>query len=228
MKFVIIFAFAFIALPASAFERQVIGGDILYTSVAEASDASSSAFLAEQASIRLVITECSIPHKGIKIWNTYTKSTDNGFRSEAVSGISFENCEEGKGSKNPQSLINPAIVKSQAIYSRHLEHVLGIEKKAAKAPVMNEKQLKSIDEKLAELSHKLDRRQDAPVQQVIVIRESASVPSQPSQSFCHTQYASLMDQANTEAQHNYPPGNLAQGHARDLMNQADAVRRGCK
>ena len=121
----------FVAVTALANERNVVEGDILHSFTAESKDEATAAFLAQQGAIKSLVTECSIAHRNIKIYQSFTqKYADQKFIGVAEAGIDFQSCEEGKKTslKDQRKLISPEIKKNQEIYEQYLRSKLGLRK----------------------------------------------------------------------------------------------------
>jgi hypothetical protein len=217
-----------------AAEREIEGGDILYTAKVHSEDAAAAQFLSQQAAIKSLITECSIPHREIKIFKTEVSDHGSYYTGESIAGLSFEDCQEGKRAKPEQKerLLNPEITKNQKLYEEYLGEKLGVNRPVVK-PVDHSKELKAIYKKLMDLNEKLEN-QPEPTEKIIVIHNAPSRPQpqalpRPAQSVCMAQYNSLMEQARIESLGNYPPGNLlGSDRSRALVNQAQMVRSACQ
>lgn len=228
-----IFFAAFVSIMASAADREVINGDIVHVATSSAPDEAAAQFLAQQAAIKSLITECAIPHRDIKIWSTQTEVASSGYQSVAKAVLSYDDCDAAKRSRGQarERLISPEIKKNQDIYDQHLKNQLGISEKRQEPivqKVVSDEKIDQILSKLTDMDKRLKARPEQP-SQVIVVEKTVQIPvDQAAKAACLAQASSIRRQAETAALRNYPPGNMASGVARDLMNQADSMMIGCR
>jgi hypothetical protein len=230
-------AFALLFLPAAALAdqgetRQVVGGDILYTASAASDDSTAAAFLADQAAIHAVISECKLPSRDIKVFKKGLEATASGYRATSTAGISMESCDEARRARDPSKLTSPQIAADQAAYDKHMKKKLGLDKK----PDFDLKSylgrhFDKTDAALDAIARKLDaleQRQPAQAQpERVIVVQQPSPASGGDGGACKAMADSLMAQAMVAANENYPRGNLAQGRASELWNQAAIMSRRC-
>jgi hypothetical protein len=100
--------------------RHVVGGDVLQVGQGVGRSAELARFKAEAMAVRNIISECSLPHREIVIWDRYSETGDEGnFVAWARAGISFLACEEARKAKGTErvKLANPALISNQDLYS---------------------------------------------------------------------------------------------------------------
>jgi hypothetical protein len=126
----------FTTFTGQKYEREVIGGDILYTSRGAGPSETAAVFVAQQGAIKSLMIECSIPHKEMKVWKTKTEPVPGkGFYATVQVGIASQFCDEGKKANTPEAiakLTNPETVKSQETYDLYIQKMIGVKEEAAK------------------------------------------------------------------------------------------------
>jgi hypothetical protein len=254
MKFIILCSIL-ISSYAMAEEREVIGGDILYTASTVLNDEQVATFMAQQAAIRLLITECQYPHKDIKIFKNTMKQVDGYYTATAQAGLSFESCNEIKRApiSKRNGLISEEIVKNQLMYDAHLKKMLGIKDPPSAKVVQAEKDLEKAaeaqrraeaDEKdeliekqtlhIFNLKREIYRLTKRPTSLTLTniyagqIGPKDAEQMSPKKKACLAKASALTAKAQALAVNNTPSGNMSQGEASVYWNQAEDMRRGCK
>lgn len=198
-------AFGFVlatAWNAHAGERHVVGGDIMHESRAPGRSP-EALWIAQAMAVHAVVSECGFAHKDIRI---FSHGYDNG-DAVVMAGIPYESCDEAKRASPLQrkSLENSELAADQELLRKRAA--------ARPEPKAAPDRTEEILDKIEDLASKLDRPTPAPV--VLVQRVVAS----PSEG-CRAQREALLRRASAAAAHNYPPGNMTEGQALDLFNQA--------
>ena len=230
LKFVI--AWLFISVQAFGSERVIIGGDLLQSSHSKAPTEDVAVFLASQAAIRLLITECKIPHREIKIFRKVVTPKGRYYEAEIQAGISLAECEEGKKAAGSEikRLSNPQTEKDQRTYDEYIAMALGTKDKKK---VKQRTDLKVKDQRFDELASKVDEldlklsRTPVVLKNTTIIYQANPAPDSFARTDCRAQANALMDEALTASERNTPPGNLAQGASAILYNRSLAMMAKC-
>ncbi len=240
IRILTVFLFFLIASLARAEEpgsRRVINGTILHTAEARAPKEVEAVFRAEQESVRALIVECSIPHREIKVFDKKVWPSEKGYQAQIQSGITFEDCEEGKKARSKEErarLSSPRLVREQEIYLKLVEKELGTRGSDLELKDYLEGEFSQIHDTLDETNQKIDSvreemyhlKASQGVSQMI--QEIPATDAKAGKSLCRAQAQTLMDQANQAALSNHPPGNLAQGQAATFYNQAQTILASCQ
>jgi hypothetical protein len=240
MRLLLVIATAIFSQHVSAQDgRSVVNGTIIYTGTARETNDTKALFIAEQEAIKLLLVECKLPHREMKVFKKNLGIAENIFVATVEVGITFEDCDEAKRASPElaKKISNPNVEADQEAYRLYIQQQLGISAKPFDLIAYLDTHFKGVssrfdatNERLNDIERKLDER-PGPAHTIMIQPQASAQPSQslkPINSACQAHYNSLISQAQTAAASNFPPGNLAQGQAAILYNQAQAVMRGCQ
>ncbi|MGK5085218.1 hypothetical protein WDW37_18170 [Bdellovibrionota bacterium FG-1] len=171
--------------------RHVIGGDIMHAGQGLGPTPEVARFKAESMAVKNVISECSLAHRDIVIWDRYLEQlSDKNFRAYARAGINTAACEEAIKAKGEsrRSLSNPELVRNQDIYSQ-LEGLTpqdsvwnSIKDRVYMIIGKQESRTAAAEQKMAVLEAKMSAIEQAKVQTIMIRTESvvrAETPTPP-------------------------------------------------
>lgn len=210
--------------------RTVIGGDILHLGVGDGRSAELARFRAESMAVRNVISECSLAHREIIIWDRYLEEMpDKILRAYARAGINFSACEEARKAKGEdrKRLSNMALVTNQDIYDQ-LEKAYTADQdgifnriKAWTLGITNQS-----NKKISELEERIERMERTPRSQapITIVNKTVLVGAEATKEMrfrdCLAEYEEMMHEAQNRALASHPPGNLASPEAAPAYNTA--------
>lgn len=100
--------------------RQIVGGDIVQTSVGQGPTVEYAQFIARQSAIKALIEECGgVANKDIVPWSSYTTELPNGFEAWAQVSLVFVSCDYAKHNLSEidrKRLENSKIAEEQKLY----------------------------------------------------------------------------------------------------------------
>lgn len=227
-------AAALLFLPSIALaqdlNRRVEGGDILYSGTGESSSLRRASLEAQNHAVRGLVVECGSAPAEAKLFERAIVETSGSYRATFTVGVDFDACERmrriparDRERYANQQLMRDFIAEDKPDAPSILEVIRsGFEGVRGRLERVDGG-LERAHSRLDRIEDKLDRRPH-PVQPVIQVSAVNSAPS----SVCEAQYRSLFQNAQMAALENTPPGNMAQGRARDLYNQAMMIRSSCQ
>lgn len=214
--------------------RQVVGGDILSLGAGEGNSIEISRFKAEAMAVKGLISECSLAHRDIIIWDRYFEKVGSGYKSYARAGLLFEACQEAKRVRGEErkSLSNAELLKNQDIYSQ-IEglHVVAPALTPKSEPRENSigiKRLKELEDKII----KIEQMKALPVQTILIkettVQYDRAPPNQARYNDCMLDYRQLMNDASQSANDiGVPRGNMASPNVSNKLNRAEEKLRYC-
>lgn len=215
---------------AQDLNRRVIGGDILYSGTGSASELKRAILEAQNHAVRGLVIECGAAPAEAKLFERSIVEGSDSYRVTFTVGVDFDSCERMRGTpaRERQRYANQQLMKDFAAEDKpDAPSILEVIRSGFEGV---RGRLKRVDDGLEQANSRLDRIEDRldqrpyPVQPVIQVSAVNRAPS----SVCETQYRSILQSAQMAALENTPPGNMAQGRARDLYNQAMMIRSSCQ
>lgn len=231
--------------------RVIIGGDILHLGVGEGDSIEVARFKAEAMAVKGLISECSLAHREIIIWDRFTVKLGHGFKGYARAGLAFASCDEAKKARaeSRRKLSNPELIKDQEMYSeleglspQALKNSKDIEKlgqdlskiksdqfKNDNNQLKNSGRLQELEEKVIQLE-----KSRAAKSETIIIKETKVLydkapANQVRYNDCMHDYRQLMNDATTTAYEiGVPKGNLASQGVYQKHNRAEQKLRYCE
>jgi hypothetical protein len=103
--------------------RQIIGGDLIYSTTALGWTQDEAVFKAESQAVRMIMIECAVPHRDTKIFEFTVNPRGDKFVAQISAGLPLESCEEGRhaSADRKTELSNPMLTASQRIYEQYLQ-----------------------------------------------------------------------------------------------------------
>lgn len=215
---------------AQDLNRRVEGGDILYSGTGEAQSLRRAALEAQNHAVRGLVVECGAAPAEAKLYERAIVESSGSYRVTFTVGVDFDSCERMRGTpaRERQRYANQQLMKDFAAEDKpDAPSILEVIRSGFEGV---RGRLKHVDDGLERAHSRLDRIEDRldqrqyPVQPVIQV----SAVNRAQSSVCEAQYRSLLQSAQMAALENTPPGNMAQGRARDLYNQAMMIRSSCQ
>ena len=226
--------------------RTVISGDILYLGVGDGSTPEVARFKAEAMSVKALISECSLAHRDIIIWDRHIEVFEGKYKAYVRAGLSFESCTEAKKARGEKrkNLANQELMRDQETYSE-LEGLIPESEKNTKNILKNSKQIESLKadnnrnkERLKQLEEKIVKleRAKSEQQKIVIIKEKEiNVRYEKAQdneiryNDCMEDYRVLMNDATQTAYEiGVPRGNLASPGVYQKLNRAEQKLRYCQ
>ena len=101
-------------------DRTIIGGDILHLGIGIGQTPEVARFKSEAMSIRALISECTLAHRDIVIWDRYIEQKDGQYVAYTRAGLSFASCQEAKSARGEtrKQISNSELINNQDIYSQ--------------------------------------------------------------------------------------------------------------
>ena len=219
-----------IAAHAQDLGRHVVGGDILYRGIGVSRSLKDAVFDAQNHAVRGLVAECGVPPAQAKVFEQVIERDDSGFTATIQVGVDIDSCERLQATppdERPKYANHQLLKDFEAGHRPDGNRVFEAVKRGFER--LGEK-LDEVNGDLERAHSRLDRiegrlhAQPRPTQDALVQVSRVSAPA----PMCEAQYQSLIQSAQLAALENTPPGNMAQGRARDLYNQAMMLRASCR
>ncbi len=226
-------------------DRIVIGGDILHLGIGVGETPEVARFKSEAMSVRVLISECTLAHRDIVIWDRYMEQKDGQYIAYTRAGLSFESCHEAKSARGEKrkQMSNSELINNQDIYSQleglnpsTFKNSSDIKRNTKDIAILkrqrldNQNKIKALEEKIIQL----EREKSDNKSQTIVIKETKILydkapANQARFEDCMQDYRQLMNDANQAAlEIGNPKGNLASPGVYPKLNRAEAKLRYCQ
>jgi hypothetical protein len=223
--------------------RHVDGGDLLYTVSIVSYDIDAAIYDAQMQIAHLVETECGVVHKSLIFYlvtsaNLDTQDRDKSSSATVQGGLPIGECQQAKDAKDKYALENHVLAKRYREYvSEHSNGGNQVKKstEAKKAALKlnsnlaeirknNEETQSKLESIVNQIEHLAARFVPPPVTERA---PAATQEKDPPQSYiakqkaqCQAKKKRLLFRAIVAANDNNPPGNMADGEAYELSEEA--------
>lgn len=212
----------------NAQSRTVQGGDILHLGVGIGKSPEIARFKAESMAVKNLMSECSLAHREIVIWDRYLEKADeNSYKAYARAGLSFTACDEARAAKGEdrKRLSNPVLVRNQDLYDQLERESVDQSKLLGRIQAWTRALVGKSEDRLNELESRITELEKSPSQSVTVIHQNtilvgATANKEGRLRDCMEEYQQLMREAQDRAMASTPPGNLASPEAAPAWNRA--------
>ena len=225
------FLFASVLRAEEGENRHVVGGDVIYTVTSHSSTEEEAAYLAQMGVLQLTATECGVVHKSMKFFDQKVEPLADGFRATVTGGLPIEECIAAKDAKSKEGIEHPVLWPQYRNYIAKKEIISEDKSNAlmkwfkSKFNVLHKDHVETT-ERLNTIEDKIDRlaNRESAVAVPVSPQGQVQAPSQPTSSkkkdACEAKRRRLQFRAQVAALDNVPPGNMADGEAYDLAEEA--------
>lgn len=212
--------------------RAIIGGDILHVGIGYGGSPETARFKAEAMAVKALISECSLAHKDIIIWDRYLIiKGDKSFAAYARAGLAYQQCQEAKNAKGDlrRQLSSEILIRNQDLYDK-LEFAISEDDSNSvyakmKSWVIGERS--SSDKKVKELEARVELIEQKPAGTVKIVENktvNVFVGSEASKKErlqnCMNDYNELMREAQDKSIQIRKPGSMSTSETAPLFARA--------